>query len=786
MTTGAAPIDPARQASANLHLQVGTLSVQGRITVPLDMVKPQAVLPALQSLVNAVVTATEQELAGSRKTISCKAGCGACCHQAVPISAPEAYFLHDLVEAMPQPRRDTIKARFAAIGRRLRDAGLYDRSMDIRSPDRAFDRAYFDLDLPCPFLEDENCSIHADRPLICREYLVTSPASRCSRPHDGGIEGVPIPKLSALLRRVADVDTQALTLSVALDWVTAHPDTLPRRRGTEWIEDFLGRLGKGDATTGAPPTTAAGDAAATRTNDVDIPMPLGTVSAEAMLPSFRTYTNALVSDAIAQVTATGKSISCRAGCGACCSQVVPISTIEAHRLAAVVEAMPEPRRSDVRRRFDEAEQRIAAWDRAADYERWVKHENVKDSDVTSAYFTLNIPCPFLEAGSCSIYEERPLVCREYLVTSPAENCAALGDGHLPIDVVPSVYTHLALRHLETPPDRRTASSVPLTRALRWAAEHPSPTPTLRPAQVWMDRFLDRLQRLDTFGYAVRPLQQPDGRPAGDNGVPGAHKGNTKPGEPNTDGGDTPTARTVGVDIPMPVGAVSAEEMLPSFRAYTEALIGHATAQVAANGQSVSCRAGCDACCHQLVLVSTVEARRLAALVDAMPEPRRSEIRHRFTVADQNIAAWDRAADYDRWVTHGNAEDHDIIAAYFKLDMPCPFLEASRCSIYEDRPLVCREYLVTTPAKNCDHLDDEQMPIRMVPSACTHLALRHLEAPADDGKAAAVPLTRVLRWAAEHPDPAPALHPAQTWMDRFVDRLRRLGGSPSDGLASDAR
>lgn len=34
--------------------------------------------------------------------------------------------------------------------------------------------------------------------------------------------------------------------------------------------------------------------------------------------------------------------------------------------------------------------------------------------------------PFLEDDACSIHPHRPSVCREYLVTSPAEHCAELG------------------------------------------------------------------------------------------------------------------------------------------------------------------------------------------------------------------------------------------------------------------------------------------------------------------------------------------------------------------------
>lgn len=46
-------------------------------------------------------------------------------------------------------------------------------------------------------------------------------------------------------------------------------------------------------------------------------------------------------------------------------------------------------------------------------------------ELALKYFALGIACPFLEDESCSIYEHRPMRCREYLVTSPAENCSTL-------------------------------------------------------------------------------------------------------------------------------------------------------------------------------------------------------------------------------------------------------------------------------------------------------------------------------------------------------------------------
>ena len=49
---------------------------------------------------------------------------------------------------------------------------------------------YFDLQIACPFLENESCSIHVDRPSICREYHVTSPAERCSRVYQESIDAI--------------------------------------------------------------------------------------------------------------------------------------------------------------------------------------------------------------------------------------------------------------------------------------------------------------------------------------------------------------------------------------------------------------------------------------------------------------------------------------------------------------------------------------------------------------------------------------------------------------------
>ncbi len=96
----------------------------------------------------------------------------------------------------------------AATGRRRR--GRSDREL--------VDGAYFALGVPCPFLEDESCSIHPERPLVCREYLVTSPAELCAGPEQEGVTPVPVPKVSMAARGLQDEKDDWFPLAMLMAW----------------------------------------------------------------------------------------------------------------------------------------------------------------------------------------------------------------------------------------------------------------------------------------------------------------------------------------------------------------------------------------------------------------------------------------------------------------------------------------------------------------------------------------------------------------------------------------
>ena len=222
-------------STATLRLTVGDLRIVHPITVPSAPVAAADVVPALQGLVNAVVGAAE-----AGKSISCRKGCGACCRQLVPVSRTEGEQLLALVETMPAERRETLTARFAAAEAIIAGAGLAERG---GRSDRELSLAYFALRLPCPFLEDESCSIHPDRPLVCREYLVTSPAELCAGPAQEGVTPVAVPKVSMAARGLQDDGEDWFPLALLTKWARTRPPGGTRQTGPEWIQRFLKRIG---------------------------------------------------------------------------------------------------------------------------------------------------------------------------------------------------------------------------------------------------------------------------------------------------------------------------------------------------------------------------------------------------------------------------------------------------------------------------------------------------------------------------------------------------------------
>ncbi len=232
-------------------LRIGDEPVELELAVPPGAMATEDLMPIFQGLTNLVVSIGVERAEASGRTISCCAGCGACCRQVVPISVPEARDLARVVNQMPAERQAHVRARFDAALAMLEPTGLLDRAQDVK-PDEAaaFGLDWFAQKVACPFLEDEACSIHPDRPLACRQYLVTSPAENCSAPSRDTIEMVTLPgdPSDALLSASrSETGKSWLPLVMALRVAADLPPSRRSRMAPDILQDVIGRLGKGGA-----------------------------------------------------------------------------------------------------------------------------------------------------------------------------------------------------------------------------------------------------------------------------------------------------------------------------------------------------------------------------------------------------------------------------------------------------------------------------------------------------------------------------------------------------------
>jgi Fe-S-cluster containining protein len=210
-------------------LILGDDALPVELQVPAQPTTVQELLPLLQQLAEVVTDRASTHSAASGQPVTCRAGCGACCRQLVPVSGVEARALAALVEEMPEPRRSTVRRRFEQAVEKLSSAGVLEDGGDTASP-RERAAAYFRLGVPCPFLEDESCSIHPDRPLVCREYLVSSPSEFCSDPSPDTINKVQLEASPFKALRAIDPHGGWVPLVLSLQFAerTAPPPEVPR------------------------------------------------------------------------------------------------------------------------------------------------------------------------------------------------------------------------------------------------------------------------------------------------------------------------------------------------------------------------------------------------------------------------------------------------------------------------------------------------------------------------------------------------------------------------------
>lgn len=239
---------------ATFSVPVAGVFLQASAQLPAGRTTLTQLLPIIQNLENAVIARVAQEAEEQGSPISCRAGCGACCRQMVPVSVFEAEALTGWIQSLPPERQAELAERFHRALSELRDAGVIDKILreewvlaEERTTQLAID--YFHAYVACPFLENESCSIHPMRPLACREYLVVSPPALCQDPSVNAVKGVQLPlKLSGVLHSFGQQIEQDVRGWIPLVFLLAwgksgvKPGEHVAGTGEEVLRKFLERI----------------------------------------------------------------------------------------------------------------------------------------------------------------------------------------------------------------------------------------------------------------------------------------------------------------------------------------------------------------------------------------------------------------------------------------------------------------------------------------------------------------------------------------------------------------
>jgi Fe-S-cluster containining protein len=146
-----------------------------------------------QSVLGVIEQKLDQDTREMGRTISCSKGCAVCCRlYFITASLQECeaivYYLYQheeilqhFLEAYPAWRRsiDKIERSFNRICQLSNKTILGRETPAEREVFLAESARYAEARIPCPFLQDEACSIHAVRPYVCAGVVSVSPAPWC-------------------------------------------------------------------------------------------------------------------------------------------------------------------------------------------------------------------------------------------------------------------------------------------------------------------------------------------------------------------------------------------------------------------------------------------------------------------------------------------------------------------------------------------------------------------------------------------------------------------------------
>ncbi len=222
-----------------------------KIELDVELSKAQSrlsdIVPTARIICQKIIDTVIENAHVKNENIPCCKGCSACCsHYLVPLSVPEVFRLREDISFLPVSMRKSIWKNNVKAAHKILESKppeLFFEQPDVLENNQvdlySLSNWYSNLNIVCPFLSNDLCSIYEQRPLACREHFIEGSATACSGGHaEATVIDIPIQMPVALGKLASELertDTEAIILPLALIW---SEDNYGRAEKT-WPTDML-------------------------------------------------------------------------------------------------------------------------------------------------------------------------------------------------------------------------------------------------------------------------------------------------------------------------------------------------------------------------------------------------------------------------------------------------------------------------------------------------------------------------------------------------------------------
>lgn len=192
-----------------------------------------------------------------------------------------------------------------------------------------------------------------------------------------------------------------------------------------------------------------------------------------------------------------------------------------------------------------------------------------------------------------------------------------------------------------------------------------------------------------------------------------------------------------------------------------------------NGGTVTCQAKCSQCCRYLIPVAIPEAIRLSEEVMQMSKWKQKLVYKSTTLVAKRILELtpkDFLQELAEVQSETGSELNEISKWYSSMNLPCPFLFNNMCTIYNRRPMVCREHLAVNSVPDfCKPGNTKQAQLSQTPFSIAE-ALAELTSELEQKPVETIMLPFVFAWYDRNYGCFEHTWPASELVRRFVEIL----------------